>query len=341
MRNKIFNSAIVIVTACIFLSFFIFTKGLSSLVKEIKGLNMQWLLLAVIGIIIFWLLEAIILYVITKTIYKTGHLFFKSIKFAMIGQFFSGITPFASGSQPAQLYAMTDNGIPAGPSASILMIKFIIHQVTLTFYCIVVLFFKFNYFNQRIPYFLYFCLFGFVFNTVIIFFALLFSVSSKMTGSMLWIFLRILARVKLVKNIEYKYKELQNELSSFHENSAVIATHIGMCIYSSVLTLLQWTVYYSIPYFIYRSFGFSSADLLTIISAQVFLTMFMSYIPLPGAIGGAEGGFYLIFSLFFTAGTIIPAIFLWRVITYYSSIGAGSLFSTLGSNSKRKKRQEH
>ena len=72
------------------------------------------------------------------------------------------------------------------------------------------------------------------------------------------------------------------------------------------------------------------------IAAQVFLTMFMSFIPLPGAAGGAEGGFCMIFGLFFKANTIIPALFLWRVITYYSCIGVGALFSLI-PNSKLKK----
>jgi uncharacterized membrane protein YbhN (UPF0104 family) len=53
----------------------------------------------------------------------------------------------------------------------------------------------------------------------------------------------------------------------------------------------------------------------------------MAIIPLPGAEGGAEGGFYLIYSLFFQSGTIITAIFIWRILTYYSVIALGSIFT--------------
>jgi uncharacterized membrane protein YbhN (UPF0104 family) len=54
MKNKIFSSIIVIVTSCIFLSFFLFTKGLSSLIKDLKTLNASWILFSVILMLLFW-----------------------------------------------------------------------------------------------------------------------------------------------------------------------------------------------------------------------------------------------------------------------------------------------
>jgi uncharacterized membrane protein YbhN (UPF0104 family) len=61
----------------------------------------------------------------------------------------------------------------------------------------------------------------------------------------------------------------------------------------------------------------------------------MAIIPLPGAAGGAEGGFYLIYSKFFASNTILTAIFIWRVLTYYSSIAIGSIFALVLPNIKK------
>jgi glycosyltransferase 2 family protein len=108
-----------------------------------------------------------------------------------------------------------------------------------------------------------------------------------------------------------------------------------MCTYASIYTLLQYFTFFSIPYCIYRSFGFHSADIWTLISAQIFLTNFMAIIPLPGGAGGAEGGFYLIYSLFFESNTILTALFVWRVLTYYSSIAIGSIFALVLPNAKK------
>jgi len=332
MRNKIFNLLVVIVLACIFLYLFIFTNGLTQLTVQFRSLSLIWLIIAGLCIILFWSFESFILYIITKSLYCTDHLFIKSVKAAMIGQFFSAITPFQSGGQPSQLYVMTENDIPAGFSGSILMVKFIIHQATLTFYSIIVIVLEFNFFNAKIPFFIYFCFLGFTLNTIIIVFALIFSVNDKLTGKILTFILKIHKKIKFLKEVENRYQHFEEELKSFHESAAFISKNAKLCIISSILTFLQWTVYYSIPFCIYKSFGLSSASLWTMISAQVFLTMFMSFIPLPGAAVGAEGGFYLIFGIFFKGESIVPAIFMWRIITYYSSIAAGGLASVLLPN---------
>ena len=259
----------------------------------------------------------------------------------MTGNFFSAVTPFQSGSQPSQLYAMTQDGIPAGFSGSVLMLKFIIHQTTLTLYSLMVLITNYHYFNSKIQYFLYFCIFGFFFNTIIIIVSLMFSINEKLTKTILFFILKILHKIKLVKEIDTTYERMETELKSFHESTAIMSKHLGLFIAASFFTFLQWTAYYAIPYCIYRSFGFDSATLWTIISAQVFLTLFMSFIPLPGAAGGAEGGFYIIYGMFFKGNTLVPAIFLWRIITYYMTIGAGSIFTVLlSSNSKKTPKED-
>lgn len=329
MKNRILNVAIVAVSAFIFLSFFIFSNGLSDLVHKVKTLQTGWLVMAVLCLILFWLMEGVILYVLTKTFHKTDKLFLKSIRFGMIGNFFSAVTPFQTGSQPAELYAMTESGIPAGFSGSVLMLKFIIHQGTLTLYSLLVLVTSYHYFSSKIQYFLFFCMFGFVFNTVIILVALMFSINERMTHSILMFILRFLHRIRLVKEISTTYSMLETELKSFHESTAIMSKHVSMCVKASFYTFIQWTAYYTIPYCVYRSFGFDSASIWTIISAQVFLTLFMSFIPLPGAAVGAEGGFYVIYSMFFIGNTLVPAIFLWRIMTYYMTIAAGSIFTVL------------
>ena len=70
--------------------------------------------------------------------------------------------------------------------------------------------------------------------------------------------------------------------------------------------------------------------------AAAYVTMISAFIPLPGGSGGAEGSFYMLFVLFFTSGTIAPAMLLWRFITYYSCIIAGSVvISTCNKRTKK------
>ena len=337
MRNKLLDLAIVIIIAFIFLYIFVFSKGSNSLIIQLTTLNIKWIAIGVSCIIVFWILEIIILFIITRKLYNTKYLFVKTIKAAMTGQFFSAITPLQLGAQPSQFYVLTENEIPPGISGSVLMIKFIIHQATFTFYSILVLVSKYSYFKARVPYFISFCIFGFIFNVLIIGLALIFSFNERLTVNILRIIFEFMKKIRIVKDYKSKYIKIEGEIKSFHENSILLYKNINTCFFSSILTFLQWTVYYSIPFCIYKSFGLSSSNLWTMICAQVFLTLFMSFIPLPGAAVGAEGGFYLIFGIFFEKNIIMPAIFLWRMITYYGCVAVGGISTIILPNIKTKK----
>jgi glycosyltransferase 2 family protein len=335
MKNKVFSSIIVIATFCIFLSFFIFTKGLNTLIKELETLNISWILLAVICMLLFWIFETLTLYIITNKLYHIKNSFVQSFKFEMIGQFFGAISPFSAGNNPAQLYAMTEGGIPAGVAGSILMIKFIIHQTINIIILILAFLYKYNYFNSRVNYFPYLFILGLSIHVIIMISAILFSINSNLTKRVLTAIFKVLKMIRIVKNTESAYNKIEIELKQFHHNASLITKHLKMCTYASIFTVLQYFAFFSIPYCIYRSFGFNSADLWTLISAQIFLTNFMAIIPLPGGAGGAEGGFYLIYSLFFESNKILTALFIWRVLTYYSAIAISSIFALVLPNVKK------
>ncbi len=93
-----------------------------------------------------------------------------------------------------------------------------------------------------------------------------------------------------------------------------------------ITATLQSLFYYSITYMVYRAFGNSGISLFTIIPAQAFLLMLMTFIPTPGSGGGAEGGFLLIFNSIFREGTINISILFWRIYTFYLPIIIGTLF---------------
>ena len=81
----------------------------------------------------------------------------------------------------------------------------------------------------------------------------------------------------------------------------------------------------SIPYFIYRSFGFLEQPINVIMAAQAYVSMVSAFVPLPGASGGAEGSFVLFFRSFFSEGTIIPAMVVWRTMSYYLNFPIGCI----------------
>ena len=99
----------------------------------------------------YWLIEAkIINNLIIKLEGKQRYR--DAFKVSMIGQFFSGITPFSTGGQPAQLVLLTKQKIPVGKGSSVLMNKFVVYQGTLVIYSALLLLLKAEMFIKNIDY---------------------------------------------------------------------------------------------------------------------------------------------------------------------------------------------
>ena len=99
-------------------------------------------------------------------------------------------------------------------------------------------------------------------------------------------------------------------------------------------TIMQLMVYFSISYVIYLAFGLNGTDYITIISCQAFVLMISAFVPLPGAMGAAEGSYVLFFKGIF-GGFVHLSTVIWRFLTFYLAIIAGmsvSLFVNRKNN---------
>jgi len=88
---------------------------------------------------------------------------------------------------------------------------------------------------------------------------------------------------------------------------------------------------------IYKAFGGGSSSYFELFAAAVFIATVISIIPLPGAAGGAEISSYTFFQFYFQGDSVFTAMLLWRIITFYSCIGFGGLFTVACPNKSNKK----
>jgi glycosyltransferase 2 family protein len=335
MKNKLFNATIIILSLLFLVYFFIFQNGIGRFQAILKTIKIEWLVVSGLLMILYWLLETLIIHNLTLYLFPSQKPI-QSLKAAMVGQFFSSVTPYQTGAQPSLFYILIGEGIDAGSASSILMMKFVIHQSVLTLYSFVIIVLKFGYFNSMMPHLLYICILGFLFNTAIIVAAVMFSINKRVTRVFLFGILKIFNKIRLVKDVDKYEGSIENVLKDFHDNARLIAKNFKVLLKVATVNTFQLVVFYSIPYCIYRSFNLNGATLWNMLAAQTFVMMIVSIIPLPGGEGGAEGGFYLLFKIFFKED-IVPAIFLWRIITFYSCIGIGGLFTIFIPNRKIKK----
>jgi hypothetical protein len=116
---------------------------------------------------------------------------------------------------------------------------------------------------------------------------------------------------------------------------------VGIIILLIVLQVLQFTFYFAIPFFIQLAIENRTVHLWDMVSAQALITLISLLVPSPGSTGGVEGLSYLFYGLFFRTAYIIPAILIYRIITYYASIIFGGLFALLAPEKPLEQQREN
>ncbi len=332
-KKSIFSYIIILLSAAVLVCYIVFVDGIESIMKAFLSPRISFMWGAVLCIFLYWLFETFVLHRVTKFLHPDQK-FKNTFKTTMIGQLFNCITPSASGGQPMQAFHMTKCGVPLGVATSSLLSRFIVYQVALTIYSVLVLVFKFNYFSQKVSSFGFLVFIGFAVNTVVV--LLLFAVGffPVFTKKAALFLINLGGKLRLIKDKEKATDYITKEISRFHDSFTLVRKKPKIIINMFIFSMLQLTAYFSIPFFVCLSMGVY-VDIINVIAASAFVLMISSFVPLPGASGGAEGSFLLFFGLFFGEGEFISiAILLWRIITFYLPIGVGMIFSARFNKNK-------
>lgn len=333
----IFNIVCLMVPIGLIIYFLTSENGFIDLMENASKLNKWWLLSGFLFQFSNVLIDAVVLYLLTNN-YDKSYNFKKAFKATAVGQFFSIITPGAVGGQPMQLYCMSKQKIDTGIASSCLVQKFLVYQTTITLYSFFAMIFNLDLFYGELKgLMLSLALFGFLSHVVVVAFIFVFSFNKKLASSITTFIFNILAKMKIIKDPENQIKKLEKQMDFFHESNLKLYKNKKLLIITCLLTIVQLTLIFSISYLVYRSFGLFGASASDMITAQAFVTMVSSFMPLPGGSGAAEGSFYVFFKIFFTQDTIKSAILIWRIITYFFNVIIFAPFANIGKIDKKSK----
>jgi uncharacterized protein (TIRG00374 family) len=285
----------------------------------IKNADTKYLFAGLLCMFVYWGIEAGIMDVLLKKI-EPKTKYWTSLKTTMIGQYYSFLTPFASGGQPAQLYEMGKDNISFGHATAVLVSKFLLFQITVTMYSLVLIIARIGFLMTTLKKASGFVFAGLIINSlglsIIIMLAFKPELLRKVAHKLIWGLHRITI-VKhpalVIENVNLIVHEYRIAIKYFMEDK--IAT-MGMFI----LSIIQLTAFFSITYFVYKALGLSGASVLDIISLQAILYMAVSFVPVPGTAGASEAGFSLLLGSVFTGNLVVVAVLLWRGISYYFGI---------------------
>ncbi|TDT68520.1 uncharacterized protein (TIRG00374 family) [Hypnocyclicus thermotrophus] len=284
-----------------------------------KNLNYFYLLIGILISFGVWVSEILML----KSILHKDISIHDSFENIALGQLFNGLTPFASGGQVVQIYHMNSKKVAYAKSTATLFIMFFIYQIILTILGIISIFFKYSYFKVVLKEKIYFIFFGFTLNLIIAIFLISLFFISKNSGRFMF---GVIKKIPFLKE-KYKnklYIKIRKFIKEFYLSINIIKNDKKIVVKLIVLNLIKLFCMYIMPYFIILSLK-ENIKLEILLPGMAFLNMITSFIPLPGASLGAEGGFILIFHKFLLQKNIFFIMFLWRVLSYYLNILVGSL----------------
>lgn len=306
---------------------FLFLDGIDNIFNAMQSLNPLFLGLAVLCIVGYWFFEGLGLHMAAKSLEPDTKLK-TSILVAMIGQYFNCITPCATGGQPMQVYTYVKHKMPLGSAMTALVARFIVYQFMLTLYSVIFLIFKLPMFTEGdLKGLTFLVIIGFIVNTAVIVMLFMLAFFRKATTKIAHGIVKLLGKIKIIKDTEDKIKYIDNELEQYYENFLFIKKRPWLVIKMCLVTAVQLLLYFGITYVIYLGFGMSGTDFFTIIACQAFVLMISSFVPLPGAMGAAEGSYAAFCGGIFGDHYTVVSTFIWRFLTFYLPILVGIILN--------------
>lgn len=312
-KSNIFKNLIFFILLIV-LTFYIMLKDqdLPAIFRIIKNAKLEFVFVGIVCMFLYLMCEAINMGRTLKALGEKSS-FAKNLKYSLIGFFFSSITPAASGGQPMQVYYMYKDKVSVANSTLALLINLTSMQIITINFALVSLCFNYQYLNKIL---IIFFVIGISLNIGALILLIIGVFSKRLSRGLINFVIKILKIFK-VRNIEAKKEKLENELQKYHASAVYIKNNKRLIVRTLLTTLIQFTLYYSITYWTYRSLGLAKYSIIEIITMQSVLFATVSGIPSPGAVGVTEGAFMEIFRNVFPQAIINSAVLLNRGINFY------------------------
>ena len=321
-RSMILNALVILATVLVlvFLAFGSSDAGrVWSAMLEADG---RWLLLG----LAVWFANMAVEAVAIQCFFRWQRMrirFFSTLHITLLGMFYSSVTPAATGGQPMQVVAFRKREIPVGVSSSALATKLFCSQFALLAGGVFLWLTHQEAVLRCVGDARWVVFVGFAVNAVVVLVVLLLTVKPGIVQSLLRFLLKAGVKLRLVRNPEHLASRADAAVADFSASVDMLLHHPLRILFMVLLSLLQYALLCSASYCVYRSLHLVGESPSLLMALQWLLFIGASFTPLPGASGAQEGGFYLFYQSIFPPALQMPALLLWRAITFYAALLIG------------------
>lgn len=320
IKNIKKNITILFIVTFIIL-FIVLKDDFNNIILTLKNIDLKYILLAIILYFLSVGIKGFVNYLIVND--KTKLSIREAIKHNIIVQFFNGITPFATGGQPMEVYLLTEHKISLSKSTEYTVQAFIFYQFALVICgAIAVLYNYIFHVFDKVELLQQLVLIGFLINIAVIIILLLISNSKNV----LKFISKVLYKLCTIFRIKVSKEQIDNLLKEYHNGSKELKQRKGLSFIGITLNIISLLCLYSIPLIIIIGIG-KGADinLIETIVSSAYVYIIGSFVPIPGATGGIEYGFTQFYGNFIGIEAISALLLVWRFLTYYVGMISGAL----------------
>lgn len=337
--NKIRRNSIIIFIISIFLIWYVLKDNFNESLDLLFSSNFFWIFMCLVTYLVYFVLEAIVLKKMINK-YKKDYSFYSVVKLNVMTRFFNGITPFASGGQPLQVYELNKEGVKITDGTIITVEHFIVFQTSVVILALISVILNTIFeFVKCEPFLNNLVIIGFILNIALLILVYVFSISKSLNNKIISFFVKILSKLKIVKNREKTLEKMHKACDEYYYGYKELNKNPKEVWKLIALEILALVVWFIMPMFIFKAIGYigkTNILICTLISIYVFFVG--SYIPVPGGSGGMEYAFMGYFSYYIDISYLSSALLLWRFINYYLPMIVGGLVFNFSKRKEKNKK---
>ena len=309
------------------------------LASALLGADWRVLLLGVPLMALFLCCEAKATHAILRAL-GCAQPFRRCAYYSSVGFFFSTITPSATGGQPAQVVAMSRDGVPAASGALDMLLVTIGYNTAAMFWGIYALFTAGG-LTERLGGQVGLLLgLGLAIFALLDIFMFLFLFLPGPAKRLLYGCIALAARAYLPLDRAGLEARADQHLAEYRRGAGLIRRAPALLVQVVGLSMVQLACSYAMPYVVYRAFGLSGFGLGEIMALQALCAIAVGYLPLPGSAGAAESVFLRGFLLVYGEVLVAPAMILSRTLNCYLVLLATAVVLAVGRALRRPRRAQ-
>ncbi|MFA6796197.1 MAG: lysylphosphatidylglycerol synthase transmembrane domain-containing protein [Bacilli bacterium] len=335
-RKTIRNIILAAVITIAILALVVCLNDFEDTLNVLQQANGEYIWYSVIFVLAYFLLYPIPLCLLTKHIHKESK-FWRIYIIGTTEHFFNYITPFATGGQPFQAYAMKKTGVPVRESTGILLMNYIVFMLVTNTFAIISLYY-YRQFTENISNLTWIVIIGFSLNFLVLILFFVMAYSRHFRDGSIKLILKITRNKKKIKEKgEREALKVAEYFSSAQRAAQELLKSPMLFLSSFLIKAITMAIYYAVPFFIIVAMvanlspeylAEANKNIFYIMAATSFASTIVVWVPTPGASGGIEFAFQKIFSTVpgITSAIAMSSMLIWRLITYYGV----AIFSCLG-----------